>query len=70
MKTKKISSAGRYGARYGLKLRKRILNVEKIQRKRQPCPYCLRKQVKRVSTGIYYCNKCSSKFSGKAYTMK
>lgn len=67
MKTKKIGSAGRYGTRYGLKLRKKITSIEKKQRKKQECPYCLKKQVKRISFGIYKCKSCHTKFTNKAY---
>ncbi|MBT3323547.1 50S ribosomal protein L37ae [archaeon] len=64
---KKIGSAGRFGARYGRKLRSKIINVEKIQRKKQKCPYCSRLAAKRLAMGIFECKKCSAKFTGKAY---
>jgi large subunit ribosomal protein L37Ae len=63
----KIGSAGRYGARYGKKLKAKISNVEKIQRSSQKCPYCSRLAVKRIASGIYSCKKCDVKFTGKAY---
>lgn len=70
MVTKKVGSAGRFGARYGKKLRQKITNIEKIQRKSHECPYCQRSTAKRVSAGIWYCKKCESKFTGKAYRIK
>jgi len=69
MATKKLGSAARYGARYGKKLKTKITNVEKIQRKKQECPYCGRKTAKRLATGIWKCNKCDSKFTGGAYKL-
>ncbi len=66
--TKKIGAAGRFGARYGRKLKKKLSEIEVIQRKKQKCPYCLKFGVKRLATGIWCCGKCSSKFTGKAYT--
>jgi len=69
MTTKKVKSAGRFGTRYGLKMRKRIIAVESKQKLKQKCPYCSRYKAKRISPGIYVCKKCNSKFSGKAYTV-
>ena len=67
--TKKVSSAGRFGARYGRKLRKKIANVERFQRKAQKCPYCSREAVKRLAMGIFSCKKCESTFTGRAYVV-
>lgn len=69
MATKRVGSAGRFGVRYGKRLRTKIAEVEKRQRKKQKCPYCHRFQVKRLAAGIFHCKKCESKFTGKAYTI-
>jgi large subunit ribosomal protein L37Ae len=66
-RTKKVRAAGKFGVRYGRKIRERFIEVEKTQRKRHACPSCLKKTVKRVSKGIWQCNKCGLKFAGKAY---
>jgi large subunit ribosomal protein L37Ae len=63
----KIGSAGRYGARYGKRLKTKVSNIEKVQRSSQKCPYCSRLTVKRVAAGIFSCKKCNAKFTGKAY---
>jgi len=60
-------SAGRFGPRYGSRLRKKISLVEKVQKKRQTCPACKKDQVRRVSKGIWQCKKCNHKFAGGAY---
>lgn len=70
MATKVVGSAGRFGPRYGLKLRSRVAKLEKEQKALQECPYCMRKAVKRLSTGIWFCKKCESKFTGSAYRIK
>lgn len=67
MATKKVGSTGRYGVRYGQRLRAKVNIVEKTQNKSKKCPYCNRDAVKRVSAGIWQCKKCESKFTGKAY---
>lgn len=66
-RTKKVKSAGRFGARYGKRIRQKITDVEARQRKKQKCPYCKRLGAKRLSAGIFICKKCNSKFTGKAY---
>ncbi len=67
MKTKKVGSTGRFGARYGKTIRQKVLAVEKKQKKKQICPYCKKPTAKRVALGIFLCKKCDSKFTGKAY---
>ena len=66
--TKKVKSAGRFGARYGLRIRRRFTDVEVRQKARHACPSCQMGRVKRVSTGIWQCRKCEYKFAGGAYT--
>ena len=68
-RTKKVGSAGRFGARYGARIRKKIKEIEQKQKKRFECPKCRSIQVKRASTGIWQCRKCKIKFTGKAYSI-
>ncbi len=67
-KTKKVGKTGKYGSRYGLKIRKKILKSE--AKKTKKCPYCQREQIKRIAAGIWTCNKCNNKFTGGSYTVK
>ncbi|MEM5872151.1 MAG: 50S ribosomal protein L37ae [Candidatus Aenigmatarchaeota archaeon] len=66
-KTKKVSTAGRFGVRYGKGVRDRIIEIEKVQKVKHICPQCFKKTLKRISPGIWYCKKCGLKFAGKAY---
>jgi len=66
-KTKKVASTGRFGVRYGKRIRQRVIDIEKRQRKPQKCPSCHRFSVKRLAAGIWQCKKCNLKFAGKAY---
>ena len=68
--TKKVSSTGRFGARYGKRIRQKVIDIEKKQRVKQKCPYCNKIKVKRLSFGIFKCRSCDSKFTGKAYFVK
>ena len=65
IKTKKIGSAGRFGAGYG-KPKERLVAVEKIQRKRQTCPFC-HGRAKRQANGIWQCSKCDKRFAAGTY---
>jgi len=66
-RTKKVGPAGRYQARYGVRARTQVRNVELTQRDKHICPNCGHKKVKRISTSIWQCRKCNVKFAGGAY---
>ena len=67
MKTKKVGAAGRFGSRYGKKIRVNFLNVEREKAARRSCPSCMKDTVKREAAGVWYCKSCRYKFAGKAY---
>jgi len=69
MVKKKSKGAGRFGARYGSRLKEKFLEVESRQKKKYKCPLCLKPSVKRLSYGIWHCNKCDTKFAGRAYSL-
>ena len=66
-KTLKVKTAGRFGSRYGVGIRKRIIKVETLAKRKHRCPDCGFDRVKRVAAGIYVCRKCKLKFAGGAY---
>ncbi len=68
--TKKVSSTGRFGPRYGTRTKKIIASIEKQQKKKHKCPYCGRNTLKRKAAGIWFCKKCNVKFAGGAYLPK
>jgi len=70
VKTKKIKSAGRFGARYGKTPKARLVKVEEKQRKKQKCPFCKRLGAKRSSKGIWNCPKCKKKFASGAFYLE
>ena len=66
-KLKKSKSAGRFGARYGKRVRVKLVKVETKQRVKQKCPFCGKLGVKRLSKGIWKCSKCNKKFASDVY---
>ncbi len=68
-KKAKYGSTKRYGTRYGRTLKEKVGKVEALQKKKYSCPSCNYLKVKRVSSGIWQCEKCNLKFTSKAYTV-
>ena len=66
-RTKKVGTSGRFGARYGSTLRKRVAKLEQKMKQPHKCPQCQMPAVKRISVGVWQCRKCSYKFAGGAY---
>ena len=65
---KTIGTAGRFGVRYGRKIRKKVSEIDREKKKRHICPKCKMPYVKRLASGIWICKKCGTKFAGKSYT--
>lgn len=68
--TKKVKSVGRFGARFGVGIRKRLIQIEEQQKKAVACPQCGFKKIKRIAPGIFACSKCSTSFAGGAFVPK
>jgi large subunit ribosomal protein L37Ae len=66
-RTKKVGSTGRFGARYGAKLRRRVLDIEKKRNEPTRCPSCATRALKRQAVGLWKCSKCDLLFAGGAY---
>ncbi|MHA1408974.1 MAG: 50S ribosomal protein L37ae [Candidatus Odinarchaeia archaeon] len=63
-RTKKVGRTGRFGARYGATVRKRVRMIENKTYKPHKCPRCSTPKVKRVGLGIWKCKKCDYTFTG------
>jgi len=67
-RTKKVGLSGKFGSRYGKKIRENYEKVARLQKQKYVCPVCGRKAVRRVAAGIWECTKCGTKFAGGAYS--
>ena len=67
MATKKLKDAGKFGARYGKKVRDRYRDTLKKQKAEYQCPKCGKKKVKRIGYALWECQSCGYKFAGGAY---
>ena len=68
--TKKVGITGKFGPRYGVTIRKRIIEASKARQKSQRCPECKHHAVKRVSSGIWKCRHCKLVFAAGAYSIR
>lgn len=69
-KTKKVKSAGKFGARIGTRSRKRYNKIELTQRKRQTSPFYSKARAKRIAAGIWKDLKTGKIFAGPAYSLE
>lgn len=67
-KKKNVGIAGKFGPRYGVKVRKQIKTIEEEKVKKHTCPRCQHKSVKRISTGVWKCKRCGLTFASGAYS--
>ncbi|MEI7961511.1 MAG: 50S ribosomal protein L37Ae [archaeon] len=65
--TKKVGSTGRFKGRYGVGVKKRVLEVENRMKAKVPCPFCGFERIKREAAGLFACTKCGNRFTGGAY---
>ncbi len=68
-KTKKIKSFGKFGAGYGVRVRREYNAIESEQRKRQISPFYSKGRVKRIASGIWKDIKTGRIFAGPAYVL-
>lgn len=70
-KTKVVGITGRYGARYGMTLRRRVLKILEKRYEKTACPRCGKLVVmKRLSVGVWRCPTCGHTYAGPAHTPK
>ena len=66
-RTTKVGITGKYGTRYGAKLRKQVKAIEILQRSKYTCPFCGKNSMKRAAVGIWRCKACRRTVAGGAW---
>lgn len=66
-RTKKVGNTGWMGARYGIRIRRRVLDLDQTRRKASACPRCSTVTVSRVASGVFACRRCGTQFASGAY---
>jgi large subunit ribosomal protein L37Ae len=66
-RTKKVGSTGWMGPRYGIRIRRRVLEIDRAQHQAHTCPRCSTVTLWRVASGIYECQRCGTRVSSNAY---
>lgn len=66
----KYGSVKRFGVRYGRRVKEEFGKIEHMRASSSLCPFCRKKQMSRLSAGIWRCEKCNIKLAGGAYSVE
>jgi large subunit ribosomal protein L37Ae len=66
-RTKKVGPTGWMGPRYGIRIRRRVVEIDRVRSSSSPCPRCSTVTLRRVASGIFECSRCGTRFASNAY---
>ena len=66
-RTQKAKATARFGARYGVSVRRNAGHALAQKNAKSPCPVWHSRQVTRQAVGIWSCGKCGHTFAGGAW---
>ncbi len=66
-RTKKVGATGWMGPRYGIRIRRRVLEIDRSREHDAPCPRCSTVTLRRVASGVFECRRCGTRFASNAY---
>ncbi len=69
-RTKKVGSTAWMGPRYGIRIRRRVLEIDRNMAKPAACPRCSTMTMHRVASGIFECRRCGTRFASNAYVFQ
>jgi len=66
-RTKKAGPTGWMGPRYGIRIRRRVVEIDRARGPNAACPRCSTVTLERVASGIFECRRCGTRFASNAY---
>jgi large subunit ribosomal protein L37Ae len=69
-RTKKVGPAGWMGPRYGLRIRRRVIDIDRAREKPAACPRCSTVTLRRVASGVFECSRCHTRYASNAYVFQ
>jgi large subunit ribosomal protein L37Ae len=66
-RTKKIGPTGWMGPRYGIRIRRRVIDIDRARARPAACPRCSTMTIHRVASGIFECRRCGTRYASNAY---
>ena len=68
-RTKKVGSTGWMGPRYGIRIRRRVIDIDQARARASACPRCSTVTLHRVASGVFECRRCGTRFASSAYVV-
>ena len=66
-RTKKVGNTGWMGPRYGIRIRRRVLEIDRARSVDAACPRCSTVTLARVASGVFECSRCGARYASGAY---
>ena len=66
-RTEKAGPTGWMGPRYGIRIRRRVVEIDRVRTAPSPCPRCATVTLRRVASGVFECSRCGTRFASNAY---
>jgi len=66
-RTKKVGPTGWMGPRYGIRIRRRVVEIDRVKSAPSACPRCSTVTLRRVASGIFECSRCGTRYASNAY---
>jgi len=66
-RTKKVGNTGWMGPRYGIRIRRRVLDLDRARGVTASCPRCSTATLGRVASGVFECRRCGVRYASGAY---
>jgi large subunit ribosomal protein L37Ae len=66
-RTKKVGNTGWMGPRYGIRIRRRVLELDRQRSVTASCPRCSTATLGRIASGVFECRRCGVQYASGAY---